>query len=121
MPAIRVVNKLMGQAVELSERCCGESGTLAATRPDVSTQVRWRKQEEITKVAGRLRGDQFAGEIKLLTSCPSCLQGLSRFNDDAGTRADYIVVEMVKRLLGDDWMAQYVHKANHGGIERVLL
>jgi hypothetical protein len=36
-------------------------------------------------------------------------------------QSDYIVVEMAKHLLGEDWMASYVHKANHGGIERVLL
>jgi Fe-S oxidoreductase len=59
--------------------------------------------------------------IKILTACPSCLQGLSRYNDDAGTTADYIVVEMAKHILGPDWMADYVAKANHGGIERVLL
>ena len=121
MPALRVVNQLIGQSVELSERCCGESGTLAVTRPDVSTQVRFRKQEEIEKGVSRLRSAEFTGEIKVLTSCPSCLQGLSRYNDDAGTDADYVVVEMVKRLLGDDWMAQYVRRANNGGIERVLL
>jgi hypothetical protein len=46
---------------------------------------------------------------------------LSRYNDDAGTQADYIVVEMAKRLLGENWMADYVAKANNGGIERVLL
>jgi hypothetical protein len=56
-----------------------------------------------------------------LTSCPSCLQGLSRFADDAGTQADYIVVEMAKRLLGENWMADYVARANAGGIERVLV
>jgi hypothetical protein len=56
----------------------------------------------------------------VLTSCPSCLQGLSRF-DDAGTRADYLVVEMARRLLGEDWLPQFVRKANAGGIERVLL
>ncbi|MBN8517119.1 MAG: DUF3683 domain-containing protein [Candidatus Accumulibacter sp.] len=121
IPGIKVVNSLMGQPVDLSERCCGESGTLAVTRPDVSTQVRFRKQEEIEKGARRLRSDQFTGEVKVLTSCPSCLQGLSRYHDDTGTHADYIVVEMVKRLLGEDWMALYVHKANNGGIERVLL
>jgi Fe-S oxidoreductase len=32
---LRVVNQLMGQDVALNERCCGESGTFAATRPDV--------------------------------------------------------------------------------------
>ena len=121
MPGIKVVNSLMAQPVDLSERCCGESGTLAVTRPDVSTQVRFRKQEEIERGVGQQRADGFGGPIKILTSCPSCLQGLSRYNDDAGTEADYIVVEMVKRLLGDDWMARYVSRANNGGIERVLL
>jgi len=121
MPGIKVVNQLMGQPVDLSDRCCGESGTLAATRPDVSTQVRFRKQEEIEKGASRLRADGFAGEVKLLTSCPSCLQGLSRYNDDAGTQADYIVVEIVRRLLGENWLTHYVKTVNNGGIERVLL
>jgi Fe-S oxidoreductase len=121
LPGIKVVNSLIGQPVRLSERCCGESGTLAVTRPDVSTQVRFRKQEEIEKGAGKLRADDFTGNIKVLTSCPSCLQGLSRYNDDADTQADYIVVEMVKHLLGPNWMANYVSKVNNGGIERVLL
>ena len=40
----------------------------------------------------------------MLTSCPSCLQGLKRYNDDAGIDADYIVVEMARHLLGPDWL-----------------
>jgi len=118
---LSVVNKLMGGGIALNERCCGESGTLAVTRPDISTQVRFRKTEEMQYGASALRRDGFAGEIKVLTSCPSCLQGLARFADDAGTAADYIVVEIAKRTLGPNWMAEYVEKANHGGIERVLL
>jgi len=118
---LAVVNKLMGTDVPLNDRCCGESGTLATTRPDVSTQVRFRKEEEMRKGAAKVRGDGFAGEVKVLTSCPSCLQGLSRFADDAGTHADYIVVELARNLLGEDWMAAYVAKANAGGVERVLL
>jgi hypothetical protein len=46
---------------------------------------------------------------------------LSRFADDAGTDADYVVVEIAKRMLGATWMADYVAKANAGGIERVLV
>ncbi|MEO7728365.1 MAG: DUF3400 domain-containing protein, partial [Burkholderiales bacterium] len=118
---LKVVNQLMGTKVELNDRCCGESGTLAVTRPDVSTQVRYRKEEEMRKGANQLRADGFDGQIKVLTSCPSCLQGLSRFEDDAGTDADYIVVEIARHLLGPNWMADYVTKANRGGIERVLL
>ena len=57
----------------------------------------------------------------VLTSCPSCLQGLQRYDDDAGTTADYIVVEMARHLLGENWMREFVDKANRGGIERVLL
>ena len=115
---LRVVNGLVGGGVRLSERCCGESGTLAVTRPDVSTQVRFRKEAELRKDVASLPGD---GPVKVLTSCPSCLQGLARFSDDTGAEADYIVVEMARHLLGPDWLPQFVSRANRGGIERVLL
>ena len=110
-----------GDNVLKNERCCGESGTLGVTRPDISTQVRFRKQEEIEKGAEKLRGADAATPVKILTSCPSCLQGLSRYSGDAHVDADYIVVEMAKHILGDNWMAEYVAKANNGGIERVLV
>jgi FAD/FMN-containing dehydrogenase/Fe-S oxidoreductase len=116
-----VVSSLMGTDVALNARCCGESGTLAVSRPDVSTQVRFRKEEEMRGGADRLRADGFAGEVKVLTSCPSCLQGLSRFDADSGTRADYVVVEIARRTLGENWMADYVARAGAGGIERVLV
>jgi FAD/FMN-containing dehydrogenase/Fe-S oxidoreductase len=118
---IKVVNQLMGSPVTLNERCCGESGTLAATRADISTQVRFRKEEEMRKGAALQRKDGFEGQVKVLTSCPSCLQGLSRYDNDSGTTADYIVVEIAKHVLGENWMKQYVERANNGGIERVLL
>jgi len=111
----------MGTDVPLNDRCCGESGTLATTRPDISTQVRFRKEHEMRRGADALRTDGFAGAVKVLTSCPSCLQGLSRFGEDAGTEADYIVVELARHLLGEHWMRDYVTKANRGGIERVLV
>jgi FAD/FMN-containing dehydrogenase/Fe-S oxidoreductase len=118
---LKVVNELMGADVPLNERCCGESGTFGVTLPQIATQVRFRKEEEMRKGSDALRADGFSGEVKILTSCPSCQQGLSRYNDDSGTTADYIVVEMAKHLLGPNWLADYVSKANNGGIERVLL
>ncbi|MBC3880998.1 FAD/FMN-binding oxidoreductase [Undibacterium sp. LX40W] len=107
--------------IEKNDRCCGESGTFAVGRPDISTQVRFRKEEEMNKGADKLRQDGFTGDVKILTSCPSCLQGLSRYNDDTSTQADYIVVEMARHILGENWMPEYVAKANNGGIERVLV
>jgi Fe-S oxidoreductase len=121
---LKTVNSLVttedGTTIAKNERCCGESGTLAITRPDISSQVRFHKEIEMKKGAGDLQ-DGFDGQVKVLTSCPSCLQGLSRFDEDSGTKADYIVVEMANHLLGENWMADYVKNANSGGIERVLV
>ena len=63
-------------------------------------------------------------DLKILTSCPSCLQGLSRYGEDLQNgllEADYIVVEMARKILGENWMPEYVERANAGGIERVLV
>jgi Fe-S oxidoreductase len=146
-----LMNEELNGKVEKNDRCCGESGTLAVSRPDISTQVRFRKEEEMRRGADALRAlpvkaaapstpavapstqaaatlpdasapvAVFDGPIKVLTSCPSCLQGLSRYEADTGAQADYIVVEMARHLLGEGWMQDYVRRANDGGIERVLL
>ncbi len=124
---IKTVKALLGDQVLQSQRCCGESGTLALNRPDISTQVRFRKEEEILKGEAQLRSQGLLGErdnVKILTSCPACLQGLSRFGDDLQNgllEADYIVVEMARQILGENWLPDYVREANQGGIERVLV
>jgi FAD/FMN-containing dehydrogenase/Fe-S oxidoreductase len=118
---LKTVRALVGDGTIKTDRCCGESGTLAVTRPDISTQVRFRKEIELDKNMATLRSDGFDGEVKMLTSCPSCLQGLSRYQDDTGAKADYIVVEMARHVLGQTWLEDYVKVANQGGIERVLV
>jgi Fe-S oxidoreductase len=132
---MKTVKALVGPNVIESKRCCGESGTLGVTRPDISTQIRFRKEEELRKDEVALRGlskraESGAGDvaekgpIKILTSCPSCLQGLSRYTGDLNNgllEADYIVVEMANQILGPDWLPDYVARANEGGIERVLV
>ena len=124
---MKTVKALVGDGVVKSERCCGESGTLGVSRPDISTQIRFRKEEEIRKGEAALRAAGTVGEkanVKMLTSCPSCLQGLSRYTDDLQNgllEADYIVVEMARQILGEDWLPEYVARANQGGIERVLV
>jgi Fe-S oxidoreductase len=133
---LKVVNALMNEDVNgrivNNDRCCGESGTLAVARPDISTQVRFRKESEMTRASQAIRegrqaapagssGEAFDGPVKVLTSCPSCLQGLSRYEGDVAVEADYIVVEIARHVLGADWMPDYVRRANDGGIERVLV
>jgi FAD/FMN-containing dehydrogenase/Fe-S oxidoreductase len=124
---MKTVKALVGPNVLKNERCCGESGTLGVTRPDISTQVRFRKEEELRKGEAALRalpGVSADGDLKILTSCPSCLQGLKRYEGDLQNgllEADYIVVEMARKILGEDWLEAYVGRANAGGIERVLV
>ncbi|MDP2031865.1 MAG: FAD/FMN-binding oxidoreductase [Polaromonas sp.] len=124
---MKTVKALLGDQVLKSDRCCGESGTLGVTRPDISTQIRFRKEEELRKDEATLRASgavAASGNVKILTSCPSCLQGLSRYGNDLNNgllEADYIVVEMANQILGKDWLPGYVDAANNGGIERVLV
>ena len=124
---MKTVKSLIGDNVVKSERCCGESGTLGVTRPDISTQVRFRKEEEIRKGEATLRAAGTVAadaNVKILTSCPSCLQGLTRYGNDLNNgllEADYIVVEMANQILGKEWLPEYVQIANAGGIERVLV
>jgi Fe-S oxidoreductase len=123
---MKTVKSLVGEQVVKSSRCCGESGTLGVTRPDIATQVRFRKEEELQKDEAALRAmtGEAKGDMKILTSCPSCLQGLTRYGDDLQNgllEADYIVVEMARKILGEQWMPNYVAQANDGGIERVLV
>ncbi len=119
----QVASELLGQPVLLSDRCCGEAGTLGTARPDIANQLRFRKSEElhdgIRDLIDKERVEH--GEVKLLTSCPACQQGLAKYADETGLQTDYIVVELARHLLGERWQQEFVDRARNGGIERVLL
>ena len=121
--SLKVAGQLLGTEVTLSDRCCGEAGTLAVSRPDISTQLRFRKQEELQKGLRELTGRERVndGSVKMLTSCPACQQGLSRYTEDTGLEARYIVTELADRQLGEGWQKRFVTQVRDGGIERVLL
>ena len=120
---LKVAASLIGQPVQLSDRCCGEAGTLGTARPDIANQLRFRKQEELTAGIQALTGKDRAegGEVKLLTACPACQQGLAKYTDDTGLATDYIVVELAERLLGRGWQQRFLEQVQAGGVERVLL
>jgi FAD/FMN-containing dehydrogenase/Fe-S oxidoreductase len=120
---VKVASALMGQEVLLSDRCCGEAGTFAVARPDIATQVRLRKRDELKAGIRQLTGAERVvdGNVKILTSCPACQQGLARYAPDTGLATDYIVVELARARLGKDWAERFVERARNGGIEQVLL
>ena len=120
---VSVASKLLAKEVTASDRCCGESGTLGTARPDIAEQLRYRKREELTQNINSITGNDRVknDEVKILTSCPACQQGLARYTDDTGLKTDYIVIEMANQMYGKDWEKQFIQKANNGGIEKVLL
>ena len=60
---LKTVKALVGENVRKSDRCCGESGTFGITRPDIATQVRFRKEEELRKDEAALRA-MTAGQMR---------------------------------------------------------
>jgi len=116
---LTVARELLNSEVVLSDRCCGESGTLAVSRPDISTQLRYRKLEEIQKNQKQLSSGP--EQVKIMTSCPACQQGLERYHGDTNLDVDYIVVELCNTLFGEKWQREFIDKINNGGVERVLL
>jgi FAD/FMN-containing dehydrogenase/Fe-S oxidoreductase len=118
-----VASKLMDKKVLLSDRCCGEAGTLGTARPDIASQLRYRKVEELEQGIKALSDSERAvdGNVKMLTTCPACTQGLNRYKDETGLEVSYIVEELAKNRLGDDWQKTFVERVLKGGIERVLL
>jgi FAD/FMN-containing dehydrogenase/heterodisulfide reductase subunit C len=120
---LQVASQLTGKQVVLSERCCGEAGTLGTSRPDIANQLRYRKSEELNQgiVDLNARHEGNKPEIRLLTTCPACQQGLSRYTDDTGLKPEYIVVETLRRLHGEDWQQRFIDQVLADGIELVLV
>ncbi|MCW8826121.1 MAG: DUF3683 domain-containing protein [Gammaproteobacteria bacterium] len=112
---VDLVSQITGKEITLSDRCCGEAGTFAVSRPDISTQVRFRKQEELEQALETI------STKTIYTSCPACQQGLSRYREDVDVTPIYPVVALAQDRFGDEWQQDFVKRVKNGGIERVLL
>ncbi|HGG59666.1 MAG TPA: DUF3683 domain-containing protein [Gammaproteobacteria bacterium] len=114
---VGMAESLLNAQVKLTDRCCGEAGTFAVSRPDIASQVRFRKLEELRKDKVSLGGEN----VKVLTTCPACQQGLARYVEDTGMETDYIVVELARSLLGEGWEKPFIETVREKGLETVLL
>jgi Fe-S oxidoreductase len=77
--------------------CCSESGTLAISRPDISGTLRDKKSETLS------------GE-RVLTNCPSCVQGLRRH---VGTDVRHLTEELAIQLGGPAWQNELPSLLTH--------
>jgi len=119
---LKVVQQLLNKPVTLAERCCGEAGTLGVSRPDIASQLHFLKQEKLVQGIQSLTGNQRShnGEVKLLTSCPACMQGLNRYRKATGLEVRYPVEELACDQLGSSWQQDFIQALRQGGIERVM-
>ncbi|WP_462270416.1 DUF3683 domain-containing protein [Desulfobacter sp.] len=80
--------------------CCSEAGTMALSRPDISYNMFLRKQDAVEQACQSLD----TAKPKILTNCPSCVQGLGRQNQ---VSAVHMAVELARLTGGGDWMKQF--------------
>ncbi|MBI2419395.1 MAG: DUF3683 domain-containing protein [Ignavibacteriales bacterium] len=99
-------------AVEIPE-CCGEAGTLALSRPDISNTLKNRKLQAVK---------QFNTEdVQILTTCPSCVSGLCKLSNGRKIEGKSLAVYNAEQFLGRDWKERFISNVKLKGIERIVL
>jgi Fe-S oxidoreductase len=86
---------------------------LALSRPDVSCVLRQQKQTALKSVAAN-------GAQEILTTCPSCVAGLSKQTNGRRVYGKALVVEVAERTLGAEWERAFVVEMRERGVEEVL-
>jgi Fe-S oxidoreductase len=91
--------------------CCSQAGTLALSRPDISHNMLVRKQEALAH-ADSSRQDAPA---KMLTNCPSCVQGLGRLS---GVKPIHLAEALAMAMDGSQWKTRRLQELT-ASVEKV--
>ncbi len=111
-----VISDIMNTKVLSNDRCCGEAGTFAVARPDIAKQAKYRKEVEIKKDLATIKVSN--KPTKMLTTCPACRQGLSRYSDTTNIEPIYPIELIAEQQLGENWQKDFIKSVQ---IEKVLL
>jgi FAD/FMN-containing dehydrogenase/Fe-S oxidoreductase len=104
--ALEVIGKLGGFGrVEAVPHCCSEAGTLSMSRPDITDSMLHRKRAALAEATA----DHPEG-ARILTNCPSCVQGLGR-NIPIGVEPKHIAVAMAEKISGSGWLDRFREQA----------
>ncbi len=106
------VRALLGTAPVLVPECCGEAGTLSLSRPDISCILRKRK-------AGSLGGVSTDGEHEILTTCPSCVAGLSKQWNGRQVTGKSLIVRVAEEELGSGWEREAMRMLKKGAVAKI--
>lgn len=113
----KIFNDLVGSLPAEVPFCCGEGGTLALSTPNLSNTLRSRK---ISTIQSKIETFENS-TIDILTTCPSCVQGLSRIQRGIHVKGKSLVVYLAEGFLGKKWQSEFIRSIQkNNGIERII-
>lgn len=96
--------------------CCGEGGTMSLSTPHISNSLRGRKRDNFLSIIEKKE------PLTILTSCPSCVQGLSKINNRVSVQGKHLAVHLAESFLGKNWKKDFIKSVNKNeGVERIIL
>ncbi len=113
--ATKIIEKLTGAVPISVPRCCGEGGTMALSTPEIAGVLRDRKEANIREVCKDAR-------VEVLTTCPSCMQGLSKIHGQTAVTGKSLVVYLAEKHLGPRWKQEFIKtiRKTKGSVDRTL-
>ena len=106
------VRALLGATPVLVPECCGEAGTLSLSRPDISCVLRRRKAESVKEVSA-------GGEHEILTTCPSCVAGLSKQWNGRQVTGKSLIVRVAEEQIGSGWERDALRMLKKGAVAKI--
>jgi Fe-S oxidoreductase len=107
---------LYGNQPFIAPNCCGEGGTMSLSTPHISNSLRERKKNNFLSIAEK------KDRMTILTSCPSCVQGLSKINNRVSVQGKHLAVHLAETFLGKNWKKDFIKSvAKNDGVERIIL
>lgn len=93
----KAISTLLNLGVDVTAvpHCCSEAGTMSISRPDISNAMFKRKQETLKNIPGS------GTPRRILTNCPSCIQGLGR---QKNLTPIHLAEELACLTGGKDWI-----------------
>ena len=96
--------------------CCGEGGTMSLSTPHISNALRGRKRHNLLSVMNK------KDHATVLTTCPSCVQGLSKINNRVSVQGKHLAVFTAESFLGKNWKKDFIRNViKNEDIERIIL
>ena len=112
----KTFNTIFGHKPIMTSNCCGEGGTMSLSAPSISNSLRERKSSNISLLLGK------KDDITVITTCPSCVQGLSKINIKNSVKGKAMAVYLAEVFLGKSWKKDFISNiTKKDGIERIIL